>query len=305
MYKIIGADQKQYGPITGDQILQWISESRVNAQTQARGEGDQEWKSLSEFPEFADALGASSAAPPPFAGGGPDISAVSAEEILARDYTLDIGNCLTRGWALVKKNFWPLVGVSFLVMLVMGGINQLIGLFSRPAINEMILEHRFSPRGIAVVLFTTILSGPIYAVLTAGLFKYYLKLIRGEQAGVGDAFSGFGSSIGQLALLGLLQCLLVDVGIVLCIVPGIYLAVAWYFSVPLVIDRQLPFWAAMELSRKVVSRHWFIVFGFLLVMGLVAASGIIACCVGVFVTIPIGFAALMYAYEDIFGRRTG
>jgi hypothetical protein len=53
MYKIIGADGKEYGPITADQLRQWIAEGRANAQTRILAEGATEWKPLSEFPEFA------------------------------------------------------------------------------------------------------------------------------------------------------------------------------------------------------------------------------------------------------------
>jgi len=56
------------------------------------------------------------------------------------------------------------------------------------------------------------------------------------------------------------------------------------------------------LSRKMVTRHWFMIFAFLIVYGLLVIAGLIACCVGIFVTMPIGFAALMYAYETIFSR---
>ncbi len=56
MYKIIGADQKEYGPITADQLRQWISEGRVNANTRVQPEGAGVWKSVSELPEFAAAL---------------------------------------------------------------------------------------------------------------------------------------------------------------------------------------------------------------------------------------------------------
>jgi hypothetical protein len=42
------------------------------------------------------------------------------------------------------------------------------------------------------------------------------------------------------------------------------LFVAWTFSVPLVADQGLEFWSAMELSRKVVTRVWFPMFGLLL-----------------------------------------
>lgn len=57
MYKIIGVDQKEYGPITGEQIRFWITEGRVNAGTQARAEDSATWQPLSAFPEFAEALG--------------------------------------------------------------------------------------------------------------------------------------------------------------------------------------------------------------------------------------------------------
>jgi hypothetical protein len=53
MYKIIGADQKEYGPITPEQLRQWISEGRVNRETRVQVEGSGAWKYLSELPEFA------------------------------------------------------------------------------------------------------------------------------------------------------------------------------------------------------------------------------------------------------------
>ena len=301
MYRIIGGDQKEYGPVTAEQLRQWLAEGRLNAQTSVLPEGATDWKPLSALPEFSDVLGptmANSTAP---TVGQPMI--VPPEVILARDYDLDIGDCLSRSWELVKKNFWPVVGVNLLIMLVIGGINQLLGLVSGPATRTMILERRISATGIAIVAGISILSTPVYTVLMAGLFRYYLKLIRGEEARIADAFAGFGSSAGSLALLGLVSAVLTWIGYILCVLPGIYLNVAWIFSIPLVIDRGLGFWEAMELSRRVVSKHWFIVFALLLVMGLVSISGLIACCVGIFVTMTIGSVALMYAYEDIFSRQ--
>lgn len=56
MYKIIGTDQKEYGPVTAEQINQWIVQGRVNAQTKTQVVGG-EWKPLGEFPEFTATLG--------------------------------------------------------------------------------------------------------------------------------------------------------------------------------------------------------------------------------------------------------
>jgi len=56
MYKIIGADKKEYGPVTTDQIRQWIAEGRVNGQTMVMAEGSTDWAPLASFPEFASLL---------------------------------------------------------------------------------------------------------------------------------------------------------------------------------------------------------------------------------------------------------
>lgn len=52
MYKIIGADGREYGPVSGEQIRQWIAESRVHAQTLTQSVGSAEWKPLALFPEL-------------------------------------------------------------------------------------------------------------------------------------------------------------------------------------------------------------------------------------------------------------
>jgi Domain of unknown function (DUF4190)/GYF domain 2 len=57
MYKIIGADGREYGPITADQLREWIAEGRASTQTWALAEGAAQWKPLTEYLEFAPALG--------------------------------------------------------------------------------------------------------------------------------------------------------------------------------------------------------------------------------------------------------
>lgn len=66
MYKIMGADQREYGPVASEGVREWITQGRANGQTLASFEGSP-WKPLSTFPEFADALRAAS--PPPIYSG--------------------------------------------------------------------------------------------------------------------------------------------------------------------------------------------------------------------------------------------
>ncbi|HUI06730.1 MAG TPA: protein kinase [Verrucomicrobiae bacterium] len=198
-------------------------------------------------------------------------AAMFAPEILAGDYTLDIGSCLRRGWALVRSNFWPVAGVTALILLLRAAaLSALIGV---------------------------VVNGP----LLGGLCLYFLKRIRGEQPGLGTAFSGFSSVFLPLFLASLVTTVLTIAGFFCLILPGLYFVIAWIFTLALVIDKRLGFWRAMGLSRKTVSKHWWKFFGFIIVLSLIKLAGMLVFVVGSLVTAPVALAALMYAYEDIFG----
>ena len=66
MYKIIGADGREYGPVAAEQLRQWVGEGRANAQTRIQAEGTNEWKPLSTFADFTptNAPGAAGVPPP-------------------------------------------------------------------------------------------------------------------------------------------------------------------------------------------------------------------------------------------------
>lgn len=55
MFTILGADGKEYGPVTAGKIHEWIIDGRANLQTKARRTGETEWRPLAEFPDFNQA----------------------------------------------------------------------------------------------------------------------------------------------------------------------------------------------------------------------------------------------------------
>ncbi len=63
MYKVLGQDGKEYGPVSADVLRQWHAQGRLNAQTRLCAEGAPDWKPLSDFPELASMLAASPPAP--------------------------------------------------------------------------------------------------------------------------------------------------------------------------------------------------------------------------------------------------
>lgn len=243
MYKIIGADQKEYGPSTADEIRQWVAEGRANGQTLVQAEGQSDWKPLASLPEFANLVFRTPSAPhfvgaPPPVASPQNLQAFTASA-LASNQSLPIGVCLKSGWELLKSNFGLLFSATFVICLI-----RLI-LSVIPVV------------GVVALLFKGVLYG--------GLYLVFLKRIRNQPATVAEAFSGFGANFVQLLLVGIISFLLTFVGFLFCLIPGIYLYVAWVFAIPLVADKQIGFWDAMELSRRVASKHWFQI-AFLLIL---------------------------------------
>ena len=57
MYKVKGADNNEYGPISADQVRQWIRENRLGRSSLVENVDAPGWKPLSDFPEFAEVTG--------------------------------------------------------------------------------------------------------------------------------------------------------------------------------------------------------------------------------------------------------
>ena len=169
-----------------------------------------------------------------------DTPEMIAAEYLRRDVEIDIGSAIKRGWELVMAN----VGVLVVATVLTWAIN--VGLGFIPVIRW----------GGGVI---------IGSVLHAGLMLMFIRRIRGERVELGDLFAGFNMAL-PLIIAGLLMSALTLVGFLLCILPGIYLAVAYVFVLPLIIDKKLDFWPAMEVSRQVVHKHWWAMFLFAIVL---------------------------------------
>lgn len=278
MFTIIGGDGKEYGPATVEQIRTWIGDGRANLDTKAQRTGEDQWRRLGDFPEFND-MGASQPPPQPAPQpAGPEPITVDprayADELIARAAKLDVFGCLERSWELLKANFWPLVGATFITLVV------------------MLVANSVPVLGMLVGL---LLTGVFYG----GLYLYFLKKIRGQPAEIGDVFSGFTLAFVPLMLASLVTTVMIMLGVFLLILPGIYLAVSYTFAFMLVIDKKLEFWSAMEVSRRVITAQWWRMFGLLILASIIAALGIVGLVIGIFITIPIYIGALVYAYEDL------
>jgi hypothetical protein len=243
MYTMIGGDGREYGPVDAGQIGQWVADGRANGQTKIRVENAAVWVPLSSIPELAAVLPSSTPSIPPLTSPIPTREGgveAWADAMAERDTSLDVGACFSDGFQFLFSNlalFLPAAFIGFSAVFFAQMV-PLLGLIVGPA---------------------------IYGIVYGGLYVVYLRRIRGEPTNVGEVFSGFGPQSLHLMVTGIIAGFLTSVGLVFFILPGIYLWVIWAFPLALVLDKRLPFWPALELSRRVASRHWFGIFAVLFV----------------------------------------
>lgn len=101
--------------------------------------------------------------------------------------------------------------------------------------------------------------------------------------------------------LTLLIYIMVAIGLVLFVIPGLYLAFSYVFALLLMVDKKLSPWEAMEASRKAVSSHWIQVAGLMLLLALINAATLFTLGIALFWTIPLTYIAIGVLYQKIFG----
>lgn len=203
----------------------------------------------------------------------------SIDSILQQGYEVKIGDYLQRGWDIMKQNLGGFIGFTVILVLI--------------SLIPAVMPERLAP-------LANIVVNVISPILSAGFLFVAFKLIKRQSTEFGDFFLGFNSFL-PIFLTSLLVGLFVVLGMFLLIIPGIFLAVAYSFSLAFVVGRKFDFWEAMESSRKIVSRKWFSFFAFLLVLGLVNVVGLLLLGVGLLFTIPLSNCALAAAFDDIVG----
>ena len=197
------------------------------------------------------------------------------DDLISNGYEIRIGDYFSRGWEIFSGYIGEFIGYFLIYGIIIFALNFV------PIIG-----------GIAGI----VIAGP----LLAGFFIVAFKRMQNQAAEFGDFFLGFNRFL-PFFLVNLVTGLFVGLGFILLIIPGIYLAVSYTFALPLIVDRDLDFWQAMEASRKVVTRDWFNVFVLVLLLFLLNLAGAIVLLIGLIFTVPFTYCITAAAYEDIFG----
>lgn len=212
------------------------------------------------------------------------------------------GEWISEGWQMFadKWQVWVMqmlvVGLIFAIPVV----PFLLMIFTMVVTTEPNQPPELPPLFFPLTLGTmafSILIGPFFL---GGLHKTAFKQLRGEPISVGDVFSGgdiYWRILGALIATAFFTFL----GGLLCFFPAYVVSGLLFFTLPLVVERNLSIGEALSASFNMTKGNWFMFTLFPIVVSLLAGLGGIACYIGVIATFPLHFTIMTIAYRDLFG----
>ncbi|BCU76604.1 GYF domain-containing protein [Luteolibacter sp. LG18] len=272
------------------------------------------------------------AAPPSTWNPAPAVAPIEGEplpEVAPGSVQIGVGECISRASTLVLRHFGTilLVGVvyvalTFAVGFALGLVDTALGL--KP-VNTMVhfdpTHMRVGPTGTQaeeepsnefptthrtrVSTFNrssdggllSQIGGQILSVfLSLGCARIGLNLVDGKEADVGMMF-GEGRKLLRAIGASILYLLMVGLGLICLLVPGIYLAMRFGLYRKAIVDRDLGIMDAFRYSSDLTTNNRMNLFGLAVLCFLITIAGAIALCVGLLYAVPLVWLAELVAYR--------
>lgn len=222
------------------------------------------------------------------------------ERLIEQGYEFRLGDYISEGFSILQKQMGLFVAFTLIFFLI--------------AVAAQIVPV------VGPIASSFFLTPP----LVAGYYLVSHRIKLGESITFNDFFSGF-SFIGQLALATLVMTIFYIVGMIpffasvgtsiflgdftgfdgfpfwsfLLLLPLVYLGVAYTWTSLFIVFYKMDFWPAMETSRRLITKNWWQIFLFAIVIGLVNVAGALALGVGLLFTVPASMAAQYAAFADV------
>ena len=187
---------------------------------------------------------------------------------------VDVGGWLTQTWEIYKANF-ALLCVSTLVAGLVGALS----------------------------------CGLLFGPMLAGLTLIVLRVLRKSEPApqIGDVFKGFDVFLQALLLSVVVGAVVFLASFVPVVgqVAGLAISPLVIFAMPLVADRKMEFWPAIQASFEKAKDEYVPLLVVTLLGHLISAAGILLCGVGVVLTAPFGAILSVVAYRHFFDVPAG
>jgi len=213
--------------------------------------------------------------------------------------------CIKAGWDLMRSQYWLFVGMT-LVGMIIGSLVP-FGILMGPMTCGIYLALFQTRRG-QPIEFAVLFKGFDYfgdAVIAALLHVLpmfviiapaYILYIVGMFTMMGASQNGEPNPAAALGFFGIFGVIWLVIMVLLVV-----LSVVFTFAYPLIVDRRLSGLNAVKLSIRAGMANFWRLLGMIVLTGLLSSLGVLLCIVGVYLIMPVGFAAVAAAYEQVFG----
>jgi DNA-directed RNA polymerase subunit RPC12/RpoP len=231
-----------------------------------------------------------------------------------RPTIIDLGDVMGRAWRIFKEQW----GMCLAAVVVVGICNAAFGFLTGkllPFLNASADFNNIPPqqmydaviKQLPRIMFLGTIKGYVDLLFTAwtsiGLGIVFLKIARGQQASIGDIFSG-GKYYVNMLITMVLFGIMINIGYLLLIVPGVILYLMFHQYYYLIIDRNLGIVESLEMSKTITTGNKMTLFLIGLVCLGISVSTIVTCGLGMLIAAP--YFALLNAviYLSMTGQPT-
>lgn len=224
------------------------------------------------------------------------------EDGIAGNYDFEIMDVIKEGWQRqsgMKGAFWLgsiLLSVIMLVLMIGMSFVGVMALGVEAGSDPSAASGQAAAFQLVLQVIFGLVMYPMYAgIAMMGINRSVDLPPKGTMV-----LSFFGFTISLFFAMALMTVLTV-IGYLLLIIPGIYLSIAYSMTMPLIVEKRLGIWAAMEASRRAVTKHWFKVFFVYLLMSLIILVSYLPLGIGLIWTLPMMIAVYGVMYRTMFG----
>jgi uncharacterized membrane protein len=214
--------------------------------------------------------------------------------------------CHKTGWNLIKEDYWLFVGICFVGMLIGSAVP--LGILLGPMMSGVYLSLFRKRRGEPIefgnlfkgfdffgpsVIATLLHMLPIMAIVIPAYILFYIGFIV--------TLVAQGNDPNPAAMAGMIAIFVLFWGAIILLI--VFISIGFTFTYPLIVDRKLPGFDAVKLSFRAAMANFWRLLGLSLLSSALGLAGVVLCYVGVFLVLPISFAAIATAYEQVFGLQ--
>lgn len=196
--------------------------------------------------------------------------------------TFSVGEALKVGWEKTKSNF--LLWVAMLATTVV--INMIISWFQDQAGDGV------------VTLIIGLIGYVVGATIELGILAVALQLIDNRPATYTDIFSMY-PYVGRFLIATILGGFMIVLGLIVFIIPGIYIALRLSQTGFIIADWKLSAIPALKKSWEITRGQTLQLFFLCLVIMVLNVAGAIFFLIGLVITIPVSTMAMAYVYRKL------